>query len=115
MTCAAPRPGGSRPRSGTRWWRRESSPTCSSAKTDFLAAVSHELRTPLASIVGYLEILRDREAGPLTRVLVNLLSNAVKFTPRGGRVEVSAAPAAGGREEEVVVTVRDTLPLLGPA
>jgi signal transduction histidine kinase len=35
------------------------------AKSSFLAAVSHELRTPLTSIVGYLEMLRDGEAGPL--------------------------------------------------
>jgi len=35
-------------------------------KSDFLATVSHELRTPLTSISGYLEILRDAGAGPLT-------------------------------------------------
>ncbi|RJK98142.1 ATP-binding protein [Vallicoccus soli] len=34
-------------------------------KTDFLSTVSHELRTPLTSISGYLELLRDGDAGPL--------------------------------------------------
>jgi signal transduction histidine kinase/CHASE3 domain sensor protein len=36
------------------------------AKSDFLATVSHELRTPLTSIAGYVEILRERAAGPLS-------------------------------------------------
>ncbi|MDX6388652.1 MAG: two-component system, sensor histidine kinase and response regulator [Gaiellaceae bacterium] len=35
-------------------------------KDDFVASVSHELRTPLTSIRGYLELLRDGEAGRLT-------------------------------------------------
>jgi len=35
-------------------------------KDDFVASVSHELRTPLTSIRGYLELLRDGEAGELT-------------------------------------------------
>jgi signal transduction histidine kinase len=34
-------------------------------KDEFIALVSHELRTPLTSILGYLEILSDEEAGPL--------------------------------------------------
>ena len=34
-------------------------------KTEFLSTVSHELRTPLTSIQGYLELLRDGEAGPV--------------------------------------------------
>ena len=35
-------------------------------KSDFVSSISHELRTPLTSVMGYLEMLRDREAGPLT-------------------------------------------------
>jgi signal transduction histidine kinase len=34
-------------------------------KDRFVSSVSHELRTPLTSMVGYLEILRDGEAGEL--------------------------------------------------
>jgi two-component system, OmpR family, phosphate regulon sensor histidine kinase PhoR len=36
------------------------------AKTDFMATVSHELRTPLTSIAGYVEILMDGDAGPVS-------------------------------------------------
>lgn len=35
------------------------------AKTEFVATVSHELRTPMTSIAGYVELLRDGDAGPL--------------------------------------------------
>jgi signal transduction histidine kinase len=35
-------------------------------KDDFVATVSHELRTPLTSMMGFLEIVRDGEAGALT-------------------------------------------------
>jgi signal transduction histidine kinase len=34
------------------------------AKEDFVASASHELRTPLTSILGYLELLADREDLP---------------------------------------------------
>jgi PAS domain S-box-containing protein len=34
-------------------------------KDEFVATVSHELRTPLTSIIGYLEIMLDGEAGEL--------------------------------------------------
>lgn len=35
-------------------------------KDEFVASVSHELRTPLTSIRGYLELVREGEAGELT-------------------------------------------------
>lgn len=35
-------------------------------RDEFVAVVSHELRTPLTSIIGYLELLQDEDADPLT-------------------------------------------------
>jgi len=35
-------------------------------KDQFVSTVSHELRTPLTSMIGYLELLREGEAGDLT-------------------------------------------------
>ena len=43
------------------------------AKSDFLSTVSHELRTPLTSIVGYIELLKDEETGPLAPPQVHML------------------------------------------
>jgi PAS domain S-box-containing protein len=34
-------------------------------KNDFVSSVSHELRTPVTSMLGYLELLNDGDAGPL--------------------------------------------------
>lgn len=36
------------------------------AKGEFVARVSHELRTPMTAIAGFVELLQDHEAGPLT-------------------------------------------------
>ena len=51
-------------------------------KSDFLATVSHELRTPLTSIAGYIEILRDRTAGPLTTAQEQMLHSVDRNTAR---------------------------------
>jgi signal transduction histidine kinase/ActR/RegA family two-component response regulator len=39
----------------------------------------------------------------LSQALSNLMDNAAKFTPRGGRISVRAASAAGGRRAEIRV------------
>ncbi len=51
-------------------------------KSDFLATVSHELRTPLTSIAGYIEILRDHTAGPLTTTQEQMLDSVDRNTAR---------------------------------
>ncbi|MBO0774417.1 MAG: GAF domain-containing protein, partial [Actinobacteria bacterium] len=43
------------------------------AKSDFFATVSHEMRAPLTSVEGYLEMLRQGEAGPVTSVQAKML------------------------------------------
>jgi signal transduction histidine kinase len=51
-------------------------------KSDFLATVSHELRTPLTSIAGYVEILREHAAGPLTPEQDRMLGTVDRNTAR---------------------------------
>jgi len=47
--------------------------------------------------------LVEADRARLLTLLENLISNAIKFTPRGGRIDVRALPAAGG-----VLEVSDT-------
>ncbi len=51
------------------------------------------------------QVLVDRDR--VLQALANLMENAIKFTPRGGRVILSAKKADGG---QVVLTVSDTGP-----
>ena len=86
---------------------------------DLLALKAQEagvtLKTRIAADLP--EIVADRRA--VNQILINLISNAIKFTPRGGRVSVSAL--CDGRK--LVVAVEDTgvgigeadLPHLGEA
>ena len=43
-------------------------------KDEFVALVSHELRTPLTSILGYLELLLDRDAGEISAEQAHFLN-----------------------------------------
>jgi two-component system, OmpR family, phosphate regulon sensor histidine kinase PhoR len=52
------------------------------AKADFISTVSHELRTPLTSISGYLEMLRDGDAGRLPRRAHEMLTVIDRNTTR---------------------------------
>ncbi|MDP9418258.1 MAG: CHASE3 domain-containing protein, partial [Actinomycetota bacterium] len=51
-------------------------------KTDFLSTVSHELRTPLTSIAGYIELIRDGDAGPVTADMSRMLDVVDRNTSR---------------------------------
>jgi len=61
-----------------------------------------ELLLQLDGADGY-TVLADERA--VTQILLNVLSNAVKFTPAGGRITVSALPAAHGH---IAISVKDT-------
>lgn len=45
---------------------KEAAEAASQAKTDFLANMSHELRTPLNVIIGFTDLILDRQVGDLT-------------------------------------------------
>jgi len=51
-------------------------------KSDFLATVSHELRTPLTSIIGYLELLQEQQAGELSAQQLRMLAAINRNTLR---------------------------------
>ncbi|MFK8024626.1 MAG: sensor histidine kinase [Ilumatobacter sp.] len=51
-----------------------------------LASISHDLRMPLTSMVGYLEILGDEEAGPLNDEQQRMVGTALRNGTRLGRL-----------------------------
>ena len=74
-----------------------------------------ELKTRIAADLP--EIVADRRA--VNQILINLISNAIKFTPRGGRVSVSAmcdGPKLAVAVEDTGVGIGEAdLPRLGEA
>jgi PAS domain S-box-containing protein len=53
-------------------------------KDDFVGTVSHELRTPLTAIKGFIELVADGDAGPLTEAQREFLEIASRNTDRLG-------------------------------
>ncbi|MGH2519812.1 MAG: ATP-binding protein, partial [Chloroflexota bacterium] len=51
-------------------------------KSEFVALVSHELRTPLTSVAGYVDLLLDGEAGPLSEAQRSCLTIVRKNSDR---------------------------------
>ncbi len=51
-------------------------------KDEFVGLISHELRTPLSSILGYLELMRDDDAHPLSEEQLQYLSVAERNAHR---------------------------------
>jgi two-component system, OmpR family, phosphate regulon sensor histidine kinase PhoR len=98
--------------------------TLNQTKSDFFATVSHELRAPLTSIEGYLEMLRDEDAGPVSaaqeRMLETIGRNAVRlrnlvedlFTP--SKIE-SGGSQAVLRPVNLVDVVRDAAQVVQPS
>lgn len=49
-------------------------------KTNFLSIVSHELRTPLTSIIGFVHLLYDEKAGPVSATQKDLLKRVTNHS-----------------------------------
>jgi signal transduction histidine kinase len=79
-------------------------PVAATGADDLVAVVSHELRTPLTSVIGYLEVLMDGEAGALEPGQEALLGGVRRGAERMLRLVndllyVSEARAGVGRLE----------------
>lgn len=68
-------------------------------------ATKKELNLSLSADVRLPEVLADSDR--TVQVLVNLISNALKFTPKGGRIVVTAAVAPADVDRFVTFAVRD--------
>jgi signal transduction histidine kinase len=91
-------------------------------KSDFLSTMSHELRTPLTSIAGYVEMMRDGDAGALQPMQADMLEIVGRNTQRlrdliedvlmisrveSGAIRSERMPVAvGGVLEHVIASLR---------
>jgi signal transduction histidine kinase len=67
-----------------------------------------DLRFEAQAAAGAESVVMDPDA--LRQLLTNLLDNAIRYTPDGGEIRVTSAPAAGG----VSLAVRDSGPGIPP-
>jgi two-component system, OmpR family, phosphate regulon sensor histidine kinase PhoR len=98
--------------------------TLNQTKSDFFATVSHELRAPLTSIEGYLEMLRDEDAGPVSaaqeRMLETIGRNAVRLRNLVEDLFTLSKIESGGsqavlRPVNLVEVVRDAAQVVQPS
>jgi signal transduction histidine kinase/AmiR/NasT family two-component response regulator len=92
----------------------------SRAKSQFLANMSHEIRTPLTAILGYAELLEDRDVTPSDRLahartirksgthLLNIVGDVLDFAKAdAGKLKIDVAPCSPvAILNEVVGTMR---------
>ena len=83
-------------------------------KDEFVALVSHELRTPLTSILGYLELILDGEAGAVTDDQRNFLSIVERNSQRLLRLVGDLLFVAQIEAGKLVID-RETVDLVGLA
>jgi signal transduction histidine kinase len=57
---------------------KDTAETASQAKTDFLANMSHELRTPLNHIIGFSELIVDRQFGDINEAQEEYLNDVLE-------------------------------------
>ena len=93
-------------------------------KDEFLALVSHELRTPLTSVIGYLELVLDGEAGelspPQSRFLEVSERNARRLLRLVGDLLVVAQAEAGrlgltADEHDLSALIAERVEAAGPS
>ncbi|HKK01792.1 MAG TPA: HAMP domain-containing sensor histidine kinase, partial [Desulfuromonadales bacterium] len=78
-------------------------------------ALAEDLQIFLECPAELPQVLADERQ--MRRVITNLLSNAIKFTPRGGKIILSAAlqePSFEGAEHHLLISITDTGPGIPP-
>ncbi len=88
------------------------------AKDDFISVASHQLRTPLTAVKGYLSMLREGDAGPVTEEQKDFIDTAFSSSERMVRLIadlLNVSRLAAGRftiepkPTDLVATIKDEI------